>query len=83
MSKNKETQRLYFYFTDTGVVILLLLKYEISSSKPSTMILQAGLCQNLSKFTKNGLLTSYFKLSGLDLSESSSCDPGTVSIIVE
>ena len=82
MSKNKETQRLYFYFTDTGVVILLL-KYEISSSKPSAMILHAGLCQNLSKSTKNGLLTSYFKLSGLDLSESSSCDPGTVLIIVE
>ena len=58
---NREAdQRLCFHYTDS--VILLLSKYEISSFKPSCVVVQPGLCRTWSETPKTGFLTTRLNL---------------------
>ena len=54
-------QRLCFRYTDS--TIPLLLKSEISSLSPSSVVVQPGLCQTWSETPKTGFLRTRLKLS--------------------
>ena len=54
---NREAdQRLFFCYTDSAIP--LLPEYEISSFKPSCVVVQPGLCQTWSETPKTGFLTT-------------------------
>ena len=59
---NREAnQRLCFRFTDSAIP--LLLKSEISSLHPSSVVVQTGLCRAWSETPKTGFLTTRLILS--------------------
>ena len=69
---NRESdQRICIRYTDS--TIPLLLKSEISSPLPSSVIVQPGLCQTWSETQKTGFLTTRLIFSGHSLYEISLC----------